>query len=217
MAFLIGAAPLVAANSVGTNGRKDVGSGACRRFPFARTRVLQLVLAVAFSAMVGGVSSLRGEVSPLSEDQVKAAFLYNFAKFVEWPPEAFAGPDAPIVIGVVGADSIADALVHTVNDKDAQGRKFLVKRWKRKEDIKNCHILFISSTESNSVREILKNIDPSGVLTIGEMDGFTKQGGMINFVLFDGRVRFDINYKSAESAGLKISSKLLSLAKTVRE
>ncbi len=217
MAFLIAAAQLVAANPVGTKGRKNAVSGAYRRFPFARTRVLQLVLAVAFSTMLGSVPGLRGQASLPSEDQVKAAFIYNFAKFVEWPPAAFAEAGSPIIIGVAGDASVEDTLDRYVKDKTVEGRKLLVGRWKQGQSSPRCHILFIGSTVGSSHAEILRNIRGSPVLTVGETDGFAQQGGMINFILTDNKVGFEINRKNAESAGLKISSKLLALAKTVWE
>ena len=217
MTLLVGAEQFLAANSVGAKGRKDAVSGAYRRFPFANTRVLKLVLAVAFSAMVGDVSSLRGQVSPLSNDQVKAAFLYNFARFVEWPPEAFAGPKDAINIGVVGNDAFAALLTHAVEGKVVQGRLLLIRKWRPNQSPQCCNILFISSSLDGSLKEILQKIKGESVLTVGETDGFAQQGGMINFILTDNKVRFEINRKNAETAGLKISSKLLALAKTVWE
>lgn len=149
------------------------------------------------------------------EGEVKAAFVYNFAKFVDWPPQAFADPSSPIIIGIVADDSFGDALDRAVEGKIVQGRKIVVKRWSRDQSFPHCHILFISSTESNFLKEIFQKIKGSSVLTIGEADGFAQQGGMINLVLSDNKVRFEINQKNAESAGLNISSKLLTLAKTV--
>ncbi len=189
----------------------------CRRSPLAPGSVAPLLVAAVLLGIVGSVSSLRGQVSSPSEAQIKAAFLYNFAKFVEWPPEAFAEPISPIIIGVAGDESFEDILDHIVNDKMVQGRKLLVKRWKRNQSSHLYHILFIGAPESNALAEILQNIKGESVLTVGETDGFAQRGGVINFILSDNKVRFEINRKSAETVGLKISSKLLALAKTVWE
>lgn len=173
------------------------------------------MLAAWFVVPGGGGSGL-GAQSP-SEYEVKAAFLYNFAKFVEWPPEAFPDASAPIVIGVVRNDYFNYILARTVAGKVVQGRKFLVRLWKRNQGSPNWQILFISSSEGNALAEILQSIKGSSMLTVGETQGFAARGGMINFILSDNRVRFEINQKSAQSAGLKISSKLLALATSVWE
>jgi hypothetical protein len=160
-------------------------------------------------------SGLRAQ-SP-TEEELKAAFIYHFAQFVEWPPDAFPDDRAPIVIGVLGDDSFREVLTQTVENKVVQGRKFVVRKWKRNEVAQDCQILFIASSESTVLAETLQNIKAPGVLTIGEADGFAQRGGMINFILSDKKLNFEINRKSAKSAGLKISSNLLTLAKAVWE
>ena len=151
------------------------------------------------------------------EYELKAAFVFNFAKFIEWPQEAFPSATAPIVIAVLGNDSFRDILARAVGEKVVQGRRVVVRGWKRGEVGPGCQILFVSSSEEKATAEILQNIKRPGVLTIGEAEEFVQQGGIINLTLSDEKLRFEISQKNAESAGLKISSKLLGLAKTVWE
>jgi len=151
------------------------------------------------------------EVSP-SEYQIKAAFLYNFAKFVEWPTQAFAGPDSPIVIGVLGKNVFGDNLARTIRNKVINDHPFEFKEYRSVKEATNCHILFISASEKEHLPKILKALRGASVLTVSETDQFIEMGGMINFVIEDNRIHFQINDDAARRAGLKISSKLLSLA-----
>lgn len=158
-----------------------------------------------------------GSAAPLpTEYQTKAMFLYNFAKFVEWPSQAFSNVSSPIIVAVVGNDALAEILDHALGGKLVQGRRLLVKRWTPRQGNLYCHILFISSSVRDRLPEIMQYVC-FGVLTVGETDYFVQRGGMINFILSEDRLQFEINQKTAESAGLKISAKLLSLAKTVWE
>jgi hypothetical protein len=167
----------------------------------------------AFLLLICGLAILAprvhaGRSSP-TEYEVKAAFLYNFANFVEWPPESFPDDKSPIVIGVVGEDPFGESLDATIKGKTANGRKITCKRFKRISDVDTCHILFVTSAEK---RPLPKG---PGILTVGEDKGFTKRGGVINFTLEDNKVRFEISTENAKKAKLKISSKLLKLARTV--
>lgn len=152
-----------------------------------------------------------------TEDELKAAFVYHFAQFVEWPLATFPDERAPIVVGVLGDDSFREVLTQIVENKVLRGRKFAVRKWNRNDNPQLCQILFVGSSENKAVAETLQKRNAPGVLTIGETEGFAERGGMINFVLSDKKLNFEINQKSAESAGLKISSKLLTLAKAVWE
>ena len=144
--------------------------------------------------------------------QIKAAFLFNFAKFVEWPPESFAAPTSPIVIGVLGQNPFHGDLERTAPGKTVDERPLVIKEFRSPAEATNCHILFISTSEKERLPQILKTLAGTRVLTVGEMNGFTESGGMINFVLEGTKTRFQINNSVASSAGLKISSKLLHLA-----
>ena len=152
------------------------------------------------------------EVAP-SEYQMKAAFLYNFAKFIDWPPAAL--PDnSPIVIGVLGDDPFDGALENTLRNKNIEGHPLTARHVESLSDAKECHILFISSSEKKHWPEISQALAGSHVLTVSEnWDHFTEAGGMIYFFAADRRICFDINDEAARRASLKISSKLMLLRK----
>ncbi len=153
-----------------------------------------------------------GLAQAADEYQVKALFLYNFAKFVDWAPAMQAGS---ICVGVLGDDSFGDVLEQIVKGKTVNGRSLVIKRLKRHEDGKTCHIVFVSASERKQLRTILSGLGNCGVLTVGEIQGFAASGGVINFEIVDSKVRFEVNIDAAERAGLKLSSKLLSLATIV--
>ncbi len=173
---------------------------------------LLAVLVVIAGLLAGSVPRARAQAPP-TEYEIKAAFLYNFAKFVEWPADAFSDSHAPIVLGIVGEDPFGTALDGMVFGKTVNGRGVQVKRLSISPDLRTCHILFISSSEKKNLARILAHLKGSGVLTVGEMDRFVQSGGAVNFLLEDNKVRFEINVDAA--ARLKISSKLLALARTV--
>jgi hypothetical protein len=149
------------------------------------------------------------------EYQVKAAFLFNFAKFVEWPPSSFSAASAPLRICVFGRDPFGRELRDITNEKTVNGRKLEVNQVVDLQLARTCHILFIASSEKAQLKRILESLRGTDVLTVGDTKGFAELGGMINFVLENDRVQFEVNHKAAEQAGLKISSKLLSVAKLV--
>jgi len=152
-----------------------------------------------------------------SEYQVKAAFLYNFAKFVEWPAEAFADTSAPIILGVLGQDPFGVVLEQTIQGKTVRGRTLVIRRFERIQDVEVCHVLFVSSSEEKHLARILEGLKGSGVLTVSEMEQFARNGGIIQFIMQENKVRFEINVDAAERAGLKISSKLLKLSRVVTD
>jgi hypothetical protein len=149
------------------------------------------------------------------EYQVKAAFLLNFTKFIEWPSSAFDSPDSPIAICILGDDPFGKALDQIVAGEVVAGRKIVVQRIKRVPPPKSCQELFVYKQEK-AVLKSLPAVGP-GILTIGEGESFVRDGGMIAFVVENRRVRFGINGAAAASAGLKLSSKLLNVAKSVEE
>ena len=151
----------------------------------------------------------------LPEYQVKAAYLFNFLKFVEWPSDAFADPLAPIVIGIVGDDPFGSALPEVVVGKMVQGRDLVIRRYHAGENMRGASILFISASEKKRLPQVLAGLHGASVLTVADMDGFLDSGGMIQFLFEDDRVRFAINVDAASRARLKVSSKLLSLAHVV--
>ena len=199
-------------------------AGACIQSPRS-VRVL-LLSTVQFALSVFLWSSLVCAVgAPLawpqseshSEYQVKAAFLYNFAKFVEWPSDAFPDPKSPFVFGIVGDDPFDGELNGMISEKSLSGRRFVVHRFRRGEDLRQCHVLFISSSEKKFLTQILDSVRGSSILTVADTDGFARQGGIIGLVLEENRVRLEINPRVAERSHLKISSKLLALARIVGE
>jgi hypothetical protein len=156
------------------------------------------------------ISGGRAQEPRPNEYPLKAAFLLNFAKFVEWPPAAFTEATSPIVLGILGQNPFGDVLkAKTINNRELK-----VEVFQSSAEATNCHILFIRATEKERLPEILKSLREAkaSVLTVGEMDGFTESRGMINFVWQGNKIRFQINDAEAKDARLKISSKLLSLA-----
>ena len=152
----------------------------------------------------------------LNEYDAKAAFLFNFVKFIEWPSEAFVDNSSPLIIGVVGDDRSSGVIDQMINGKIANGRRLVVKRFSNLKSLTYCHIVFVRSSERDRIRQTLTAAGP-GALTVGETEGFARLGGIINFIIMDGKLRLEINQPSAERAGLKISAKLLSLARVIRD
>ena len=178
--------------------------------PFMRLRAtLILSLSLVWLLAPGGG---RAQESPPTEYQLKAAFLLNFAKFVEWPPAAFAEATSPIVLGVLGENPFGNVLEQTIRGKTINNRPLVTRVFSSSAEATNCHILFISASEKARLPEILATLRTASVLTVGETDRFTESGGMINFVRQGNKTRFQINEAAAKNVGLKISSKLLSLA-----
>ena len=150
----------------------------------------------------------------LGEDLVRPAFLYQFFKFVEWPPEAFHATNQTICIGVVDGSPMASAL-QSVEGKEAKGRRVVVKRFKELENLEFCHILFIGSGMEDRLAEILDHLKRTSTLTVSDIDGFARRGGMISLITVEDKVQFEINVDAAERAKLQISSHLLRLARIV--
>ncbi|MBA4146727.1 MAG: YfiR family protein [Verrucomicrobia bacterium] len=148
--------------------------------------------------------------------RIKAVFLYNFAQFVTWPESAFAGPESPFVIGVLGRDPFGRILDDTVRNEVVNRRKLEVRRYRSVGEVRECQILFISPSEQAQMLRVLNALEEKPILTVAETEFFTRNGGMIRFVTEQNKIRFRINSEAAERAGLTISSKLLRLAEIVR-
>ncbi len=168
-----------------------------------------LGLALLLAVPVG-----RAQDAQPSEYQIKAAFLFNFAKFVQWPAAVQGDAKSPIVIGILGDNPFHEDLERTIRNKLVDEHPLVIKEFRSAADATNCHLLFISTTEKKRLPEILEALKGTSVLTVSETEGFTEAGGMINFVQQGTKLRFQINKDAANKAGLKISSKLLSLAWT---
>lgn len=171
-----------------------------------RTTARRLLLA---ALLLGAAHAARGDVA--QEYAVKAAFLVNFADFIEWP-EGAAGPGGVLTIGVVGRDPFGAALDKIVASKNASGARFAVQRFARAEEMTACQILFVNLRDEN-VRDLLGALADRPTLTVGDTADFARAGGMIHFFVDSDRVSFEINQASAERANLKISAKLLRLQK----
>jgi hypothetical protein len=150
-------------------------------------------------------------------EKVKAAYLFNFAKFITWPKGAFAADDSPIVVGIVADDSFASVVDQTVKDKKVGGRAIEVKRFKSAKDVEATHLLFIGSEATADRIAILEKLKKSPVVTVGDQVDLTARGGVIRFYLEEGKVRFEINIDAARRAELAISAKLLQVASIFRE
>lgn len=142
--------------------------------------------------------------------EIKAAYLYNFIKYVDWPSYGDT-----ITIGVLGSNPFGTALA-PLNGKIVKGRRLLIKQLDSVRDAHDCQIIFVSSSEKQRLPEIFENLKSGRVLTVGEMQGFAQNGGIINFVEENNKVRFEINADAARRTGLSISSELLKLAKLVK-
>lgn len=150
-----------------------------------------------------------------SEYQVKAVFLFNFTQFVDWPPEAFPGPDAPFVIGVLGKDPFGAQLDEVVRGETVNGRPLVVERYRNVTEIHNCNILFIGGTEAGHLEEILAGLKGRSILTVSDADAVGQSGVMIRLVTQSNRIRLRIDVGAAKAGNLTISSKLLRPAEIV--
>lgn len=169
-----------------------------------------IVIIIAFVILSNTVAS-----SP-REYQVKAAFLYNFVKFVEWPGEALPDTSATITLCMLGEHPFGINFEQTIRGKIVKGRELVIERFKEILGLEGCHILFVSSSEKSRLPQILEAIKDMSLLTVGETERFAKLGGIINFFIEENKVRFEINTDAAKRARLQVSSNLLKLAKVIR-
>jgi YfiR/HmsC-like len=147
----------------------------------------------------------------IDEYQLKAAFLFNFAKFVEWPATAFNGADAPFGICVLGENPFRSALEETVRGSEVAGKRFAIRKISDARQAAGCHILFMGASERRRSRAVLEELKGFSILTVGETDDFISNGGVIRFKLKEAQLRFEIDADAAAREKLKISSKLMSL------
>jgi len=176
-------------------------------------RSLSVLLAPGLALALSAVVAQAGSVT---EAEVKAAYIFNFAKFVTWPEEKFADSDSPIRIGIVGDGDFAGTVEETVKEKQVDGRSFVVIHFDHERNVEPCHILFLGSNDGGASVGVGAT-DRPGVLTVGDSEGFAVDGGMIGFYMEENKVRFEVNVGAAKGADLRISSKMLSLARIVGE
>lgn len=174
-----------------------------------------LIMSIASVVFAGSGREFIAQGNTSSEYQVKAAFLFHFAQFVDWPPEAFKAMDSPVTYCTAGGDPFEGGLDESVKGKTISGRPVRVLHFKEAGESQGCQILFLGIADKKVVSATLGKLNGSPVLTVGESEHFAQGGGMIGFFLEDNKVRFEINLEAAERAKLKISARLLALAKTV--
>jgi hypothetical protein len=181
-------------------------------------RVWPRAALVFVMVMTAGLSAGSVRAQPMADEyQVKAAYLLNFARFVEWPVEALP-LSAPLEIVVVGDyDPFAGALEEVLRGKSANGHRILLRHLRWDDDLRPYPIVFISASEEGHLPVIFRSLGHGGVLTVSDIDRFSLRGGIIEFCTLGNRVRFDINRTSAAAARLYVSSKLLSVARAVHE
>ncbi len=174
-----------------------------------RPALFSALILLAWFGSVGG----RAADSQPSEYQLKAAYLYHFAQFVDWPASAFSETNSPMVIGIIGQNPFSGDLEQAVRGKAINSHPLEVKEIRTLTGTtNNCHIVFISASEKDRLAEIFTSLRGTSVLTVGETERFTEAGGMINFVTQGKKIRFQINEAATREAKLKVSSKLLNLA-----
>jgi hypothetical protein len=167
--------------------------------------------------LLSGLVCAAAEERTTVEYQVKAAFLFNFAKFIEWPPEAFANEEAPIQVCVFRYDPFGASLDGIVKGKIINQRKLAVRRVNVAGELSGCQLVFIGEKEEKGLGEVLSSVNGNSVLVVGETEGFAERGGGIQFFLEDQRLRFAVNVDVLQRARLSVSSKLLVLARIVRD
>lgn len=176
-----------------------------------RLAVFLAFVAVSASPLFGAD---QGSTVP-TEYELKSAFLYNFAKFVEWPGDKL-GEGRRMSVCILGDDPFGLQLDQMMKGKTANGHELVVRRTQAVDDLRQCHIAFISEADPERMTRIIRELSGDSVLTVGDAKNFAALGGMINFVTEQRKVRFEINVSAAEQRGLRISSKLLKLATIVR-
>lgn len=161
------------------------------------------------------VTSIAAQTPPVQGFQIKAVFLLNFTRFVEWPSNAFPTEETPIIIGILGEDPFGPYLDEVLAGEKVNGRSIVVVRYKEITEIDRCHILYINIPESERMENILEPLGERNILTISDSDIFIQKGGIIRFINVNNKIRFQINPEAAKAANINISSKLLSLAEIV--
>lgn len=199
--------------------RSGVRGGAAANRGGLRSRVLVVwllpMLAMLVSLIVAGTARIALAQSQAGEYHVKAAFLFHFMQLVEWPADSLGNEINPVTVCIPGEDPFRGDLEVTLAGKSVGSRRLQVRHLKPAESFQGCQVLFVGRGDAARVSRVLVELKDGPILTVGESDGFVAQGGMIGFLLVDNKVRFEINVEAAERAKLRISSRLLLLAKTV--
>ena len=176
---------------------------------------LLLILCALLCALLGAVTASAADGS--TDAQVKAAFVYNFAKFTEWPAAAFASPQAPIRLCLSGVDETQTKAFAAIEGKPVQGREVRIKRNPTTAEIGECNILYVGDEEPRRAQATLQAARNASVLTVSDSEGFADTGGVIGLVYADNRIQFEVNLAAAQRAGLKIASQVLKIARVVKD
>lgn len=167
--------------------------------------------------LAGSAAARAAQSEQAPEYDLKAAFLYNFGTFTEWPAKAFSAPDAPFVVGVAGKDPFGAALEDTFRGQTVQNRRAEIRRSDDLAKLKGAHVLFVPAGEKARFKEIVEAFRGTSTLVVGESEGFAAGGGVLNLFIENKRLGFEVNPAAAKRAGLTLSSKLLRLARIVEE
>jgi hypothetical protein len=182
----------------------------------ARTRAQYLSVCLALLAGLFAPSScIYGQQAKPTEYNVKAVYLYNFGKFIDWPAKISSDQGTSFTICILGQDPFGSALDAALANQTIDGKGVVAKRISKSQEALNCRVLFISSSEQNHLKDILATLDKASMLTVSDAPAFAERGGMIQFVLDGNKVRFEVNVTNAEKAGLVLRSELLKVAVTV--
>lgn len=178
-------------------------------------RGLSRAFSVVFAPLVFIQMAWMAHAEIPKEYQVKAVFLFNFTQFIEWPTNAFPDAQSPMTIGVLGDDPFGNFLEETVRGEKASGRPIIVKHFQSVENLGNCQILYVSTSEAKRMKTILAALKGRKILAVSDLVEFAQNGGAVRFVTEQNKIHFRINLEAAKKAGLTISSKLLRLAEIV--
>jgi hypothetical protein len=187
------------------------------RLPLAHMTPRFRAAAVLLMLLFLHPSHLRAQQPKASEFEVKATYLYNFGRFVQWSSDAVAAKGATFPICVFGQDPFGTSLDTILAGESINGKAVVAKRVSKSQDALDCRVLYISTSEEGRLKEIFAGLDKAGVLTVSDIPQFSQRGGMIQFVLVGSKIRFEVNLTSAQAAGLTLSSDLLKVAVTVRK
>lgn len=170
----------------------------------------------ALGVLLGACPLLALGDNAITEYEVKAAYLFNFAKYLEWPADAFASREAPLTLCLSGRDPFGGALA-PYERRMVQGHEFRVRRGVGLDDVRGCHMLFLAETEEPHVQQFLRAVARQPIVTVSDIRGFIRGGGTIGLVDDEQRIQFEVNLASAERAGVRVNSQLLRIARNTRE
>jgi hypothetical protein len=176
-------------------------------------RIIRLAATLLISLLLGWPGALAADDLPGVANKVKAAMLLNFTKYVEWPPLSLPTPNTPLVVGVIGKNPLVAEIETTLAGRMVERRVLIVRQFSDALEAGECHVFFIPASERKRIPKVLEHFKTRPVLTVSDAEGFLEEGGMIALRKEANTIKFDINQKAAEKAGLKVSSKLLQLAR----